>query len=222
MATSSLKHTKRTFWRTRNGAILAAAVFSSAAAWWMIAWPVMALRNMADHEGHFVLTFAHVAGGTGMLFLGALNLYLAVCNDRFRLHRRVGRLYLLIGTFGAVTALAITLSPAHKNAGSPLLTNASISLSLLSLAWLAFALLGWRAARNRRFDSHRDWMIRTYILVWSFVFCRIASRVSNVETLGNGEAFIWLSWVGPLIVGEIALQWRQGSPRPREKVLGSS
>ena len=218
MATSKrLKDTKLAFWRTRNGALLAAAVLSSAVAWWMIAWPVVALRNIADHEGHFLLTFAHVAGGTGMLFLGALNLYLAACNDRFPLHRSIGRYYLLIGTFGSVTALAITLSPVHKDVGAPLLTNASISLSLLALAWLAFALLGWRAARNRRFDSHRDWMIRTYILVWSFVFCRIASRVSNVEDLGDGEAFIWLSWVGPLLLGEIFLQWRHGSAKPRPK-----
>ena len=43
-------------------------------------------------------------------------------------------------------------------------------------------------------------MIRSYVLVWSFVFCRIASRMTDIGQLGNGEAFIWLSWVGPLIV----------------------
>ena len=54
-------------------------------------------------------------------------------------------------------------------------------------------------------------MIRSYVLVWSFVFCRLASRVPGVEDMGGGEAFIWLSWVGPLIVCEVALQWRSGS-----------
>ena len=188
-----------------------AAGLSGALAWWMIAWPVAALGNTADHQGHFALTFAHMIGGTGMLFLGALNLYLAARKDHFRLHRRIGQSYLLFGIFGATLAIVITLSPAHKAAGSPILTNSTVSLLMLAMAWLSFAALGWRAARNRRYASHGDWMIRSYVLVWSFVFCRVASRVTNIGELGNGQAFIWLSWVGPLIVCEMLLQWQQGS-----------
>lgn len=158
-----------------------------------------------------MLTFAHMIGGTGMLFLGALNLYLAARKDKFRLHRRVGQSYLLFGTFGATLAIIIALMPAHKAVGGPILTNTTVSLLMLGTAWISFAALGWRAARNRRFTSHADWMIRSYVLVWSFVFCRIASRVTNIGDLGNGQAFIWLSWVGPLIVCEILLQWQHGA-----------
>jgi hypothetical protein len=157
-----------------------------------------------------------MVGGTGMLFLGGLNLYLAACNDNFPLHRKVGQAYLLVGSFGAIVAIIITSSSAHKAAGGPILTNATMSLLTLATAWLCFAALGWRAARNRRFQSHGQWMVRSYVLVWSFVFCRIASRVSNIDDLGNGEAFIWLSWVGPLIVAEMVMQWPEGarkSPR---------
>ena len=71
--------------------------------------------------------------------------------------------------------------------------------------------MAYRAIRNRVFDEHRDWMIRSYVLVWSFVFCRIASRVSDVDQLGNGQAFIWLSWIVPLIVCEMVLQWPRGA-----------
>ncbi len=215
MASKAVKPARRTFWLTRNGFILAIALGSSAIAWWMIAWPVASLSNVAAHKGHFALTFAHMFGGTGMLFLGGLNLYLAARKDRFTLHRRIGKAYLLFGAFGAFMAMIITLSPAHKSAGSPILTNATVSLVMLATAWLSFAALGWRAARNRRFPSHAQWMIRSYVLVWSFVFCRIASRVSNIDDLGNGEAFIWLSWVGPLIVCEMFLQWPEGSRKTR-------
>ena len=54
-------------------------------------------------------------------------------------------------------------------------------------------------------------MIRSYVLVWSFVFCRIASRVSDIDELGGGEAFIWLSWVAPLLVCEMLLPWQDGA-----------
>jgi len=205
----------RPVWRTRNGSLLAAALFTSAIAWWMIAWPVATLSNVADHRGHFVLTFAHMVGGTGMLVLGGLNLYLAARKDRFALHRRIGQGYLVVGSFGALVAIAITLTPAHKATGDPLLTNTAVSLLTLAAAWLAFAGLGWRAAKNRRFVSHADWMIRSYVLVWSFVFCRIASRMSEIDELGNGQAFIWLSWVGPLVVAEMVLQWPQGAKQSR-------
>ena len=206
---------QRRFWLSFRGFLLAAAILSGAIAWLMIAWPVATLANTADHRGHFVLTFAHMVGGTGMLFLGASNLYLAARKSHFALHRRLGQSYLAFGTFGAILAIVITLSPAHKPVSSPILTNLSVSLLMLSTAWLSFAALGWRAARNRRYASHGDWMIRSYVLVWSFVFCRVATRVTNIGELGDGQAFIWLSWVGPLIVCEILLQWQQGSKAAR-------
>ena len=211
---ADLRSARLGLWGTRNGVLLAAAFISSAVAWWMIALPVATLSNIPAHQGHFALTFAHLLGGTGMMVLGGLNLYLAARKDRFALHRRVGQGYLLFGAFGSVLALIVTLSPAHKTPGGDLLTNSTVSLAMLASAWLCFAALGWRAARNRRFASHGQWMIRSYVLVWSFVFCRVASRVTNIGELGNGEAFIWLSWVAPLLVCEMMLQWPQGSAKP--------
>jgi hypothetical protein len=210
-STSGTARPRRKLWATRNGVLLAAALLSSAVAWWMIAWPVATLSNIASHKGHFALTFAHMVGGSGMLILGGLNLYLAARKDNFPLHRMIGKAYLAFGTFGAVIAMIITSTPAHKTPGGPILTTATVSLLMLASAWLCFAALGWRAARNRRFTSHGHWMVRSYVLVWSFVFCRIASRVVPLDS----DAFIWLSWVGPLIVCEMVLQWPDGSQKPR-------
>lgn len=208
-------------WLSRNGLLLGAALASSAVAWWMIAWPVATLSNVMDHKGHFALTFAHMLGGTGMLFLGGFNLYLATRQDNFRLHRKVGQGYLLFGVFGALMSIVISLSAAHKAGGSGILTNTSVSLLMLASAWLAFATLGWRAVRYRRFKSHAHWMVRSYVLAWSFVFCRIVTRVSNIDDIGNGQAFIWLSWVGPLLLCEMLLQWPEGSRNSRAQTPGA-
>ena len=214
MASEAMAARRRSLWSTRNGLLLAAAIVSSAVAWWMIAWPVATLSNVDAHKGHFALTFAHMVGGTGMLLLGGLNLYLAARNDNYPLHRKVGKAYLAFGSFGAILAMVVTASPAHKAPGGPILTAISVSLLTLATAWLCFAALGWRAARNRRFQSHSQWMVRSYVLVWSFVFCRIASRFVPM----GDEAFIWLSWVGPLLVCEMVLQWPEGARKvPRAK-----
>jgi hypothetical protein len=216
-----LKRSGRLLWGTRNGVLLAAALITSVVAWWMIAWPVATLANVASHQGHFALTFAHMVGGTGMLALGGLNLYLAARKDSYPLHRMVGQGYLAFGAFGSAVAIIVTLTHAHKPADGAVLTNATVSLLMLATAWLCFAALAWRAARNRRFTSHAHWMVRSYVLVWSFVFCRIASRVSNIDELGNGEAFIWLSWVGPLIVCEMLLHWPEGARQVPRIVRGA-
>ena len=218
MATTAVPLRKRrSLWASRNGVLLALAIISSAIAWWMIAWPVATLSNIPKHPGHFGETFAYMVGGTGMLVLGGLNLYLAARNDRFALHRRVGQGYLVFGTLATGMALVITLSHAHKPADGPILTNMTVSLATLATAWLCFAALGWRAVLNRRFTSHGQWMVRSYVLVWSFVFCRIGSRVPELENLGGGQAFTWLSWVGPLLVCEMVLQWGEGARKlPRK------
>jgi uncharacterized membrane protein YozB (DUF420 family) len=194
--------------------LVAAGFVSSAIAWWMIAWPVLSLSNVSRHQNHFPWVFFHMAGGTIMLFLGLSNLYIGSTGKYFSYHRLIGRIYLIGGSIGALVALGITLSTAHKSESSGIFTNMTVSLVTLGVAWLVSAGMGFRAVRNGRYDTHREWMVRSYVLAWSFVFCRIASRVPAVSDLGGGEAFIWLSWVAPLLICEFALQWRKGSVVP--------
>ena len=70
--------------------------------------------------------------------------------------------------------------------------------------------MGYRAARNRRSDSHRAWMIRSYVLTWSFVSCRLIGKAPALANIGDGAAIIWLSWIVPLLACEVALQWSAG------------
>src|SRR6476661_10764853 len=98
MAAEAVRVSKVTaLWGTRNGLLLAGALVSSAIAWWMVAWPVATLSNVAVHRGHFALTFAHMIGGSGMLILGGLHLYLAARNDSYSAHRKIGKAYLAFG-----------------------------------------------------------------------------------------------------------------------------
>ena len=202
--------------------LLGIALVSSVWAWWLIATPVLtwSAESHARHAGHFGFAWLHVFGGSMMLFLGLANLYVGSTRRFFRFHRLLGRLYLVGGGLGTLAAVVITSSVNHQATGVVdfrgfgAFSNGTISLLSLSAAWLIAAGMAYRAARNRRFDSHRDWMIRSYVLVWAFVFCRLVGRVDGAQAMGGGEAFIWLSWVGPLLVCELALQWRAGSPTP--------
>ena len=213
------------WWRSPPGLALAAALVSGAFAWWLIAYPVLSLANPQRHAGHFALVFAHMLGGTAMLALGAANLYVGATRRFFRLHKLVGYSYLIGGGIGACLSVILALANGHRKVSAPFAvdvgsaSDTGIALASLGIAWLATAAMAFRAARNRRFDSHQAWMIRSYVLVWSFVLCRLVGRVPVLSDLGDGSAIVWLSWVGPLFVCEIALQWGAGSnssfkPRP--------
>ena len=212
----SMSLSPKPFRWTLSGTLLTLGFISSIWAWWVIAPDVATFSSagIEKHAGHFSIVYFHVLGGTLMLFLGLANLYIGTSLKFFHDHKLIGRLYLVGGGLGAISAIIITSSTAHKAAGVSNFTNTTISLLALAVAWLLAAGMAFRAVRNGRYDSHRDWMIRSYVLVWSFVFCRLVTRVPGVEDIGGGNASIWLSWVGPLIICEVALQWRSGSNAP--------
>ncbi len=176
----------RPWWRSTAAFVLFAALLSSAVAWWLIAWPVVTFGNIEKHAGHFGLVYAHVIGGTIMLFIGAINLYIGSTSKHFKYHKLLGRIYLIGGTVGVAFVVAVLLSTAHKRDPTVTFTNSTISLLTLAAAWLACAGMAYRAVRNQHYGLHRAWIIRSYVLAWSFVFCRLASRVPGVEDLGGG------------------------------------
>lgn len=199
------------------GLLLSIAVLSGGLAWWLVALPVLSVSNVQNHPTHFPHVFLHAVSGTVMLVLGAANLYLGATRKYFRLHRPLGLVYLLGGSISAVSAIVLALGNGHRKlntefAFEPLRANdLGWALATLGAAWLVCAAMGWRAALNRRFASHQAWMIRSYVLVWSFVLCRLIGQLPSVPELGSGGAIAWLSWTIPLLACEVALQWQSGS-----------
>jgi uncharacterized membrane protein YozB (DUF420 family) len=201
-------------------ALFLGALLTSAWAWWLIAWPVAVFEASPKHQGHFALVYVHMLGGTTMLVLGAAALYVGWTRRQFRYHKVFGYAYLGGGAVGAAIAFVLALASSHrKPAGVPFALNldqvsdVGFALATLSLAWLAVSAMAYRAARNRRFEAHRDWMIRSYVLTWTFVLCRLIGRIPALESLGDGAAIVWLSWIVPLLVCEVALHWSDTSPR---------
>ncbi|MCX7042283.1 MAG: DUF2306 domain-containing protein [Gammaproteobacteria bacterium] len=213
----------RSWWSTAPGVILLLAVVSSVPAWVLIALPVATLSNVADHPSHFPLVFLHMLGGTVMLVLGALNLYVGFTRQQFRFHRAIGYSYLVGGALGAMAALVLSLATVHGKVVDPFafdlmkVGDLGWALAALSVAWMVTAAMALRAAINRRFNNHRDWIIRSYVLVWSFVLCRLLAKIPGLAILGqlgDGAALGWLSWLVPLAIAEICLQWKAGAREP--------
>lgn len=190
-------------WRlTRSDWLTGFALLSGVLFVWLIARETFTQRWPA-HAGHHPLLLAHIVGGTGMVLAGAIGLRIGLTRQGFSWHRQVGYFYLGTGTFASLSALLRSLDAQH----TPGLSTAS-----LAVVWLAFSAMGWRAIRNRRIDQHREWMIRSYIVAWTFVFCRFWSRAMPDPLQGPEKDMIWFTWVAPVLLTEILLQWRRGAP----------
>lgn len=99
--------------------------------------------------------------------------------------------------------------------------TAGAGLALLAVATAACTILGWRAAVAQKFDLHRRWMWRTYLLLCSAVVIRLVGGLATVlrmEVLWLYPLTVWASWLVPLLLFEC---WRLlVAPAPRPSAAG--
>jgi hypothetical protein len=174
---------------------------------WLKVWPMLSGAKWGEHSPHLVTVLIHALGGLCMLVLGAAALYIGWTRKAFKRHRWFGYGYLILGGTGAVAALVVSVQAPHPP------YSLYIATFTLASIWLAVAGMAYRAARNKRFDSHREWMIRSYVLTWTFVGCRLATMVDFYPWLGREgvTAAIWVNWIVPFVLCEIALRWKDGA-----------
>ncbi len=174
---------------------------------WRVVLPMVTGANWPEHSNHLPVVLGHSIGGLAMLGLGAAALYIGWTRKAFRRHKWFGYCYLILGGSGAIFALVLSVQAPH------LPRSLYMATGTLAAVWLAVAAMAWRAARNKRFDSHREWMIRSYVLTWTFVGCRLATMIDFYPWLGpeSTTAAIWINWIVPLVICEIALRWKEGA-----------
>ena len=150
----------------------------------------------------------HVSGGILALTIGPLQFWNAFRTKYLKTHRWLGRIYLsaiLIGSISS-TYLAWTSALAVH-------WTWAVSLQALAFAWICTAFMAYRAIRKRRIQNHKEWMIKSYVLTFAFVSFRWIVDLPFVAELGNfierAPTVGWISWVLPLFITEIILQWNK-------------
>ncbi|MCY7281491.1 MAG: DUF2306 domain-containing protein [Sphingomonas bacterium] len=186
---------------------MAGAIITSLPVLWFFAMPILDTREARPHVEHGVTLYLHVIGGVSVIVAGGGALYIGWTRKAFKRHRWFGYTYLILGSVMALTALSLSIEAPHEP------RSLYVATGTLAVVWLAVAAMALRAARNRRFLVHRDWMIRSYVLTWTFVGCRIATNIDLFPALAAEglTAAIWVNWIVPFVLCEIALQWKAGS-----------
>src|SRR3954469_18278504 len=112
---------------------------------------IRASRLSVSGELHYGLLVAHIFTAAVALVLGPLQFVPAI-RARRRVHRRIGRTYLLAGVLpSALVGVPLALLSGR------LLTQ--VGLTIPAVLWLVTGALAYRAARRRDYTRHRNWMM---------------------------------------------------------------
>jgi len=157
--------------------------------------------------GHFwerrIGLLAHLASGTVALLAGPFQLWSGLTGFRTEPHRWVGRAYVVAVLVGGAAAL-------YLSAYTQELTK-QLSLQALGVVWWTTTWKAYRAIRTGREIQHKKWAMRSYAVTFSFVIFRLGAEAGVLGLLGSEpvSAWIWLSWMIPLLMTELILLLRR-------------
>jgi uncharacterized membrane protein len=176
-------------------------------AWWFAAFFVLAisaysLRYVVLGERAYVpelapsfrarplTVMAHTFFGPIALTLGLVNLLPAMRQRRrWPVHRWLGRIYLISSIVLGLAGLSLSF---HAVGG----VGPRTAFALLALATLGTSIMGYRSIRARNLRPHREWMLRSYALVFAAVTLRIWMPI--LATAYQGQfvpAYRWAAWL---------------------------
>ena len=165
-----------------------------------------------------IWVICHLIGGTIALFLGPIQFWKPIRTKYVRFHRTIGKFYIL-------GAFLIGLSATRLSLISECVP-CRVSLFILAVLVLFTTFAAWYCIRNKNIKAHRQFMVRSYITVISFVAVRINEIFSLSFFFGPIEDPTFTRVVNeyffsfvPLLVGEFFLTWLPAL-RFRKKVMG--
>jgi len=146
----------------------------------------------------------HILGAGPALLLGPFQFSAGLRQRWPTAHRVIGRVYVFGGLIASFAAFRLALASRCQPCIPP--------LALLALLWFATTAIALWMARRRAFTAHRQFVIRSYVLMCAFVIIRLIDDIPLPLAIEDRHVrrsvFEWLCWVVPLLVTEMWLSWR--------------
>ena len=151
------------------------------------------------------LLIPHTLAGILALAIGPINFSSRIRERHRKLHRVLGRVYVIAVFVGAFTGIALA-------SGRPGLPGTSMQAA----AWIVCTTAAFITARNRQIVQHWQWMARSYAVTFTFV----SSRVLNLwprywSHLGDSLSAVGVIafTLASLLIVELGLNWRELTTR---------
>ncbi len=158
------------------------------------------------HWSHAVWLLLHITGGILALLIGPFQFWTGLRKWNMHVHRWTGRIYLGSVAISVISACYILTLPESS-------FGFRIGVAGLALAWIITTSLAFAAIIKRKILQHKEWMIRSYVVTFGFVFFRLLLEpMIALEVAAPGEvvsAVSWMCWALPLLITEFILQGKK-------------
>lgn len=164
-------------------------------------------EEMQSHlsKGKWIL-ISHLSCSLLALFIGPFQFWKSFRDYNIETHQSLGKIYVVVVVIGAACATWL--------AWTSVLTihwTLSVCLQVAAVFWVTYVTMAVRAIIQRRIQSHKEWMIRSYVLTIIFTFFQWITDLPFLTSLGSFiervPSAAWISFVVPLFITEIILQW---------------
>ncbi|WP_454717147.1 DUF2306 domain-containing protein [Caulobacter segnis] len=142
-----------------------------------------------DDLGNVVFA-AHVLLASVVTLCGLMQLIPALRRRWPRLHRWSGRTFMVIALFMALSGVWLAVVR-----GTYLSVISAVAILINAVLILIFAGLAWRHAVKRRFEQHRRWAMRTFMVVSGVWFLRVG--IMGWVLINRGPAGMTKDMSGP-------------------------
>ena len=162
-----------------------------------------AYRLQVISDSHLLIP--HTLAASLALLIGPIGFSSRVRRHYIQLHRVLGGIYVASVVVGAATGVALA-------AGRPGLPGTSMQAA----AWIVCTTAALITGRNRQIASHRQWMVRSYAVTFTFVSSRILNLWPRYWShLGDTLAAVGVIafTLASLLIVDIAFNWRELTTR---------
>ena len=165
--------------------------------------PANFLRDL--YLNRSVVLYIHVFAIMPPIIIGPVQFFLRRLTPGARrakylpLHRWLGRFYVVGALIGGVSALYLAIYAFGGFA-------TALGFGLLAVLMLITTWLAYLRIRAKNEFSHKEWMTRSYALIFAAVTLRLwlpIFQAFGIEQMEAYQATAWAAWVPNLIVAEI-------------------
>ncbi|HXC97497.1 MAG TPA: DUF2306 domain-containing protein [Edaphobacter sp.] len=148
----------------------------------------------------------HVLCGITALLSGPIQ-FSSRLRHRFpKFHRLLGRVY--VGSVFIAAPLGVVMSNHRHDANAIHFVAANV---VQAGTWVITTAAAFLTARNRHFQQHREWMIRSYAVTFTFVGTRVLQPIpawNRHSEAGFALEVIVITFMA-ILIPDIAFHWRE-------------
>lgn len=146
----------------------------------------------------------HISGGGIALLTGPFLLWERFRNSYLKLHRLMGKVYLISVLVSGFLAVYLSFTTAYVVNWAY-----AFSLQVWVSVWLSSSFAAYYFVINKKIKLHKEWMMRSYMVSLAFVISALILKIPYVQGLGSFEevspSLFWFGWALPLYIYDLYL-----------------